>query len=594
MYLKCHRRFKDGKEHRYWSIAEKRRVSARRTIDRHVLYLGEINDSQRASWLKSIEAFDETRGSQRKLALFPSDRAVPEHAEEYGVQVKLKEFTLRRPRQWGACWAFCRLWALLGMEGFWQPRLADSREGTSWYHVLMLQVAYRLIDPGSEWRLHRQWYERSAMADLLGEGPELAAKDTLYRCLDRLLPHKDALQLYLKDRWQDLFGASFDVLLYDLTSTYFESDPPFEDDDKRRFGYSRDHRFDCVQVVIALIVTPEGLPLTYEVLSGNTADASTLPHFLARIEKLYGSARRIWVMDRGIPTEAHLELMRARGAQYLVGTPKGRLNKLEAALAARAWHAARPEVRVKLLPEDGDLYVYVESQARIGKERSMRRKRFKRYWARLKELQRQRPSYSTLLMKLGAAAHEAGRTSALAKVPLPEAPPKGEREKRVDFTFTLDRAALKKVRRREGRYLLRSNLTDTDPAKLWEFYLQLSEVENAFKELKGDLAIRPIHHQTEERIEAHIFVAFIAYCLQVTLKQLLKQRAPGLTPRVVLEKLAAMQLLDVHFPTTDGRELIFTRYTQPQPDQQLLLAQLGWGLPEQARPRITAKSAVAV
>ena len=497
MYLKCHRRFKDGKEHRYWSIAEKRRVSARRTVDRHVLYLGEINDSQRAAWLKSIEAFDETRGSQRKLALFPADRAVPEHAEEYGVQVKLKEFTLRRPRQWGACWAFLRLWALLGMQEFWHPRLADSREGTSWYHVLMLQVAYRLIDPGSEWRLHREWYERSAMADLLGEGPELAAKDTLYRCLDRLLPHKDALQLYLKDRWQDLFGASFDVLLYDLTSTYFESDPPFEDDDKRRFGYSRDHRFDCVQVVIALIVTPEGLPLTYEVLSGNTADATTLPQFLARIEKLYGSARRIWVMDRGIPTEAHLELMRARGAQYLVGTPKGRLNKLEAALAARAWHAARPEVRVKLLPEDGDLYVYVESQARIGKERSMRRKRFKRYWARLKELQRQQPSYSTLLMKLGAAAHDAGRTSALVKVILPEAPPKGQREKRVDFTFSLDRAALKKVRRREGRYLLRSNLTDTDPAKLWEFYLQLSEVENAFKELKGDLAIRPIHHQTK-------------------------------------------------------------------------------------------------
>jgi IS4 transposase len=278
----------------------------------------------------------------------------------------------------------------------------------------------------------------------------------------------------------------------------------------------------------------------------------------------------------------------------LLDTPKGRLNRLEAALVARAWHIARPEVRVKLLPEDGDLYVYVESQARIGKERSMRRKRFKRYWARLKELQRQRPSYSTLLMKLGAAAHDAGRTRALVKLTLPEAPPKGEREKRVDFTFALDRAALKKVRRREGRYLLRSNLTDTDPAKLWEFYLQLSEIETAFKELKGDLAIRPIHHQNEQRIEAHIFVAFIAYCLQVTLKQLLKQRAPGLTPRVVLEKLAAMQLLDVHFPTTDGRELLFTRYTQPQPDQQLLLAQLGWGLPEQARPRITAKSTVAV
>jgi hypothetical protein len=419
MYLKCHRRFKDGKEHRYWSIAEKRRVSARRTVDRHVLYLGEINDSQRAAWLKSIEAFDETRGSQRKLALFPADRAVPEHAEEYGVQVKLKEFTLRRPRQWGACWAFCRLWALLGMEEFWQPRLADSREGTSWYHVLMLQVAYRLIDPGSEWRLHRQWYERSAMADLLGEGPELAAKDTLYRCLDRLLPHKDALQLYLKDRWQDLFGASFDVLLYDLTSTYFESDPPFEEEDKRRFGYSRDHRFDCVQVVIALIVTPEGLPLTYEVLSGNTADATTLPQFLERIEKLYGSARRIWVMDRGIPTEAHLELMRARGAQYLVGTPKGRLNKLEAALAARAWHAARPEVRVKLLPRTG--ICMSTSRVRRASARSARcaASVSNAIGHGSKSCSASARATPRLLMKLGAAAHDAGRTARSSKSPCP-------------------------------------------------------------------------------------------------------------------------------------------------------------------------------
>jgi hypothetical protein len=285
--------------------------------------------------------------------------------------------------------------------------------------------------------------------------------------------------------------------------------------------------------------------------------------------------------------------MRSRGAQYLVGTPKGRLNKLEAALAARAWHEARPEVRVKLLPEEGELYVYVESQARIGKERSMRRKRLKRYWARLKALQQQRPTYPTLLMKLGAAQHDAGRTSALVKITLPEAPSPESRAQRVEFRFALDRAAFKIARRREGRYLLRSNLTDTDPARLWEFYLQLSEVEAAFKDLKGDLAIRPIFHQNPERIEAHIFVAFIAYCLHVTLKQRLKQRAPGLTPRVVLEKLAAMQLLDVHFPTTDGRELILTRYTEPEPDQQLLLAQLGWTLPEQAPPRISGKKELA-
>ena len=593
MYLKCHRRFKDGKEHRYWSIAEKRRLSRGRVLDRHVLYLGEINDSQREAWLKSIDAFDEGRQEQRRLALFPADRAIPAHASEFGVQVRLSEFRLHRPRQWGACWAFFRLWEQLKLDEFWRARLADSREGTSWYHVLMVLAAYRLIDPGSEWRLHREWYERSAMADLLDEDGALAAKDTLYRCLDRLLEHKEALFGFLKERWQDLFGVKFDVLLYDLTSTYFESDPPFPEGDKRRFGYSRDHRPDCVQVVIALIVTPEGFPLAYEVLAGNTADNTTLPAFLERIEARYGKARRVWVMDRGIPTEAHLADMRARGACYLVGTPKGRLSTLEQGLAAQPWQQARPAVRVKILPQDGELYVFVQSASRIDKERAMRRKKLKRLWARLKDLQRQMPVYETLLMKIGAAQKDAGRVAALVRLNLPEPVAKNARSRRVRFGFELDKSQLRTVRRREGRYLLRSNLTATDPAELWQFYLQLVEVEAAFKDLKSELAIRPIHHQREDRIEAHIFVAFLAYCVHVTFKQQLKAHAPGLTVRQALEKLSAMQLLDVHFPTTDGRELIFTRYTEPDNDQQLLLATLGWTLPRQAPPRITAAKIAA-
>lgn len=591
MYLKCHRRFKDGKEHRYWSIAEKRRLSRGRVVDRHVLYLGEINDSQREAWLKSIEAFDESHQEQRRLALFPSDQQIPDHAREFGVQVRLSQFRLHRPRQWGACWAFCRLWEQLKLDEFWAPRLTDSREGTSWYHVLMVLTAYRLIDPGSEWRLHREWYWRSAMGDLLDEAGPLAAKDTLYRCLDKLLEHKEALFGFLKQRWQDLFGVTFEVLLYDLTSTYFESDPPFGEGAKRRYGYSRDHRPDCVQVVIALIVTPEGLPLTYEVLAGNTADCTTLPAFLEQIEGRYGKARRVWVMDRGIPTEAHLAEMRRRGAYYLVGTPKGRLNRLEKDLATRAWEQARPEVKVKLLPQDEELYVFVQSEARIGKERSMRRKKLKWLWARLKDLQRQSPTYEQLLMKIGAAQKQVGRVASLVRLELPEPPPRKARSRRVSFRFSLDREKLRIVRRREGRYLLRSNLTATDPAELWQFYLQLTEVEAAFKDLKSELSIRPIFHQREERIEAHIFVAFLAYCVYVTLKQQLKAHAPGLTVRQALDKLAAMQMLDVHFPTTDGRELIFTRYTEPESDQQLLLARLGWTLPPQAPPRITAKIA---
>ena len=385
---------------------------------------------------------------------------------------------------------------------------------------------------------------------------------------------------------------TYDVLLYDLTSTYFESDPPFEDADKRHFGYSRDHRPDCVQVVIALIVTPEGFPLAYEVLPGNTNDKTTLPAFLAQIETRYGQARRIWVMDRGIPTEAHLAQLRERGVRYVVGTPKGRLSTLERALLARPWREARPAVQVKLLPQEAELYVWVQSHARVQKERAMRRRKLKRLWARLHALQRQRPPYERLLLKLGAAKKEAGRAWALVRLTLPDPPPKAERARRVAFTFALDKPKLRTARRREGRYLLRSNLTETDPARLWEFYLQLTEVEAAFKDLKGDLAVRPIYHHVERRIEAHLFVAFLAYCLHVTLKEQLRHHAPGLTVRQVVAKFAALQLLDVHFPTTDGRELIFTRYTDPEPDQQLLLSQLGWTLPDQPPPRITAKRAI--
>ena len=327
--------------------------------------------------------------------------------------------------------------------------------------------------------------------------------------------------------------------------------------------------------------------------AGNTLDKTTLPLFLEKIEQRYGKAQRIWVMDRGIPTEAHLEEMRKRDARYLVGTPKGRLTRLEQELTTRPWQQVRPEVQVKLLPQEDDLYVYVESGARISKERSMRRRKLKWLWRRLHELKRQRPTYKRLLMELGAAKKEVGRVFGLVHLFLPDAPAKGQHSRRVDFGFTLSRSRLRLARHREGRYLLRTNLTSTDPAQLWQFYLQLVEVEAAFRDIKGDLSIRPIFHQKERRIEAHIFVSFLAYCVHITFKHQLKMHAPGLTVRQALEKFAAIQLLDVHFPTTDGRELIFTRYTEPESDQQLLLAKLGWILPPQAPPRITAPAASA-
>ncbi len=358
-------------------------------------------------------------------------------------------------------------------------------------------------------------------------------------------------------------------------------------DGKRRFGYSRDKRSDCVQVVIALIVTPDGFPLAYEVMPGNTTDQTTLAGFLEQIEQQYGRSQRVWIMDRGIPTEATLAAMRAGDApvRYLVGTPKGRLTRLEQAFLAQPWQAVRPSVTVKLLAEEGELYILVRSDQRRLKERGMRRRRLKTLWQRLGELQRQTNTRDRLLLKLGAAKQAAGRAWALVDVGVP-AP--GEAVTPQTFTVRLRRDRLRQARRREGRYLLRSNLTDEDPATLWRYYMQLTEIEQAFKDLKHDLAIRPVFHQHDARIEAHIFVSFIAYCLHVTLKNLARPHAPGLTPRAILETFATLQMVDVHLPTTDGRQLVLPRHTRPNREHDLLLHQLKLQLPTQPAPRITA------
>ncbi len=303
------------------------------------------------------------------------------------IGVSLSELSLHRPRQCSACWLALDLWQQLELDSYWRARLRPSREGTPWLKVLKTLAAYRLIDPGSEWRLHRQWFDASAMADLLQADFALAEKNTLYRCLDKLVHHKDELFKFLKRRWGELFGASFEVLLYDLTSTYFETDVEHGPQELRKFGYSRDKRGGCRQVVVALIVTPEGLPLSYEELAGNTADSNTLADFLDRIEQRYGKARRIWVMDRGIPTEDSLAKMRHIGAFYLVGTPKGRLSKLEQDFLAQPWAKVREGVQVKRLATQEDVYVLAQSDSRIDKERGMRRKRLRRYVDRLQALQ---------------------------------------------------------------------------------------------------------------------------------------------------------------------------------------------------------------
>ncbi len=579
MFLKCRLRRKDGKTHRSWSIVESRRYSGNKVAHRHVLYLGEINDSQRLAWERTIEVIDERDGETRQMALFPADRTAPPDGVD-SIQVRLSDLRLEHPRQWGACWLADELWRGLHLDRFFGERLPESREGTDWEKVVRILAIYRLLSPGSEWRLHRHWFETTALADLLGVDGRAVQDDTLYRGLDLLLDHKEALFGHLRDRWRDLFGARYEVLLYDLTSTYFECDVPQDEADPRRFGYSRDKRGDCVQVVIALVVTPEGLPLAYEIMPGNTADKTTLRGMLATISRRYGQAERLWVMDRGIPTEEILEELRASDSnvRYLVGTPKGRLTRMEAALAERPWQEVRPEMRVKLLPSEGELYVLAESAARTGKERGMRRRQLKAYWKRLGELRAQEPPRDTLLKKLGAAQDRAGRIAAgLVEVEVSAA---------GVLSYRLDREKLRTVRGREGRYLLRTNMTADDPALIWRCYMQLCQVEEAFRTLKGDLGLRPIFHKKPERIEAHLFVAFLAYCMMTTLRQQLRGHAAGLMPRVVLEKLGTIQMLNVAVPTTDGRELLLVRHTEPSPDVALLLEKLDLTLPSQPPPKI--------
>jgi len=390
MFLRSNSRIKDGKPHRYFSIVENRRLPGDKLVQRTVLYLGEINDQQRAAWRKTLQVFDESEQEYRTLSLFPDDLELPPDALD-SVQVKLSGLELRRPRMFGACWLACELWHQLGLDEFWQQRLPEGREPVSWEKVLRLLVVNRLLDPGSEFHGHRQWFVDSAMDHLLETDFTVAGKDRLYRCLDRLLKHKQDLFIWLRQKWADLFQADFEVLLYDLTSTYFEGE--MEQNPKARRGYSRDQRPDCLQLVIALVVTPDGFPLAYEVLNGNTSDRTTLRGFLDKIEASYGKARRVWVMDRGIPSEAILKEMREREAPtyYLVGTPKGRINQHEKQWLGLPWQKVRDSVEVKLYQHQGELYVLANSAGRQAKEIAIRRKRLARLLRKLRAMRKSLP-----------------------------------------------------------------------------------------------------------------------------------------------------------------------------------------------------------
>jgi transposase len=580
MYLKRRVRHKDGKDHVYYAVCESLRVSRQRVVQRQVLHLGELNTTQLDSWQRTIEVIHED-GQRHQQRLF-SDREAGAPEDPDVVEVRLSSFAVKAPRRFGDCWAGCQLWVELGLDRFWQEALAREAGEVPWEKVLELLVVNRLLAPRSELFVHEKWFGQTAMDLLLDTDASVADKDRLYRCLDRLLAHKEALEQHLAARWKDLFGARFEVLLYDLTSTYFEGQAAGLP--KARRGYSRDHRPDCKQLLIALIVSTEGLPLTYEIFPGNLLDRGTLSQVLDAVESKYGQARRVWVFDRGVVSESNLELLRRRGAYYLVGTPKSQLKVYQQKLVAGTWQQVSSEVEVQLLPESEEVYILCRSVKRRHKERAMRQRRVRGLIGDLRALRRR--------LRQGQLKDPELIQQQLGR--LQERHPQAWRWLRWELQgnqldWDWDRAAFKAAAQAEGAYLLRAHWTEKDPARLWQTYVQLTEAEAAFRTLKSEVKVRPIWHWLERRVEAHVLVAFLGYCLWVCLRKKAQRIAPSLTPWQILEQLGQIALVEVWFELRNGRRICLPRITQPEPVQALLLQQLNWQLPQQPPPRIYSK-----
>jgi transposase len=577
MFLRPNHRHKDGKDHTYWSLVE-----TVRTPDgprqRTLCHLGELNHSTQARWLKAIEVFN-AQGERRQLKLFPSDVEPPENDPDV-VRVRLSQVRFERVRQFGNCFLGLELWKRLGLDRFWEARLDAEVADVAWSRVAALLAINRLCAPASELGIEERWYPATALDDLLGIEEGKINDTRLYRCLDRLLPHKTPLERHLKERYGELFGAEFDVLLYDLTSSYVEGQA--EKNPMLQHGYSRDHRPDCRQVVIALIVNPQGFPLSYETFDGHRTDVTTLEAVMRMVERKYGRARRIWVFDRGIVSEENLTSLRKRGGRYLVGTPRSKLKEVKRELLEGTWTQVREQVEVQLLPipENGtETYVLCRSRARREKERAIRR----RFSARMEQaLQRlaqrvekgQLKDRQKIERRLGKIQARYRQVADLYEMGLSE----GSGRWLLNWKEIEERRAWRAAR--EGAYLLRTNLQGESCEELWSKYIQLTEAEAAFRALKSELAIRPMFHQAEPRVKAHILVAFLGYALWVTLKHLLRRKHSDLSPARALALLSTLQSADIVLPTTDGREIRLRRIATLSQEQQLLLAQLGVTLPE--------------
>jgi transposase len=576
MFLKRHVRRKDGKEHIYYSLTESTRVSRYRTVQRRVLNLGELNTNQVEQWQRSIEVLEEN-GQARQRRLFTDREGQAPPAEDV-CEVLLSTLRVRLPRQFGAPWLGCRIFQELQLDQFFSAALADRRGPEDWAKVVELLVVNRLCAPGSELAVHERWFDRTAMDFLLDAGPEIASKDRLYRALDKIVELKSELEVHLGSRWKDLFNAQTQVILYDLTSTYFEGEA--EEVEKAKRGYSRDHRPDCPQVVLALVVTSDGFPLTYEVFAGNTNDAESLDDIVQAVEERHGQMGRVWVFDRGIVSEANLQLLRDRGASYIVGTPRRKLAEFEKELLRGEWQsvAGRPGVKVQLINRGGEVFVLARSEDRAAKELSMRRRQLKGLYKDLRGLQKsirqgRLRQEKKIYKKLGRVEERwSGAWHYLKEIELHSGQLHWQWNKRL----------LRRMRLIDGSYLLRTNLEPIDPDILWRQYIQLTEVEEAFRVLKSELAIRPIWHRLDKRVEAHIMIAFLGYCLWVYLKQKLQKFAPSLTPGRVIESLSGIMMVEVWFDLRKGGKICLPRIT-------LILQALGWELPSQPPPKIYEK-----
>src|SRR6202140_284460 len=587
MFLRAHQRSKDGKDHTYWSLVE-----TVRTVDgprqRTLCYLGELNGCAQARWLKSVEVFNE-QGEAEQLKLFPSHIEVPDDDPQV-ARVIVNRVRLERTRQFGACFLGWELWKRLGLDQFFAQAVDEEAAEVPWSRVAAVLAINRLCAPGSELAIEERWYPSTALEDLLDLDEDKINDTRLYRCLDRMLPHKTKLEQHLKQRYGELFGAEFDVLLYDLTSTYVEG--AAEKNPMMRRGYSRDHRPDCEQMVIALIVNREGFPFSYETFDGNRADVSTMESILRMVERKYGKARRIWVMDRGIVSEENLAAIRKRGGQYLVGTPRRQMKRFEAELLKDDWTQVRPDVEVKqvAIPQGEETYILFRTAGRKEKEKAIRERFSTRMEVALEALKKSIASgrlkdHYKMERRLGRIQARHSQVNDLFEVPL-RATPAGVR---LQWEMKKEREAWRDLR--EGAYMLRTNLQADSAERMWSMYMQLTEAEASFRALKSELSIRPLFHQKEARVKAHILVAFLGYALWVTLKHLLQRRpsvggvdnAPPLSPMKALALLSTLQSADIVLPTTDGREIRLRRITEPTAEQKSRLHQLGLSLPDRLK-----------